>query len=88
MNALRLETLTKSFIQHQQNQENDLLDYNMLNVMSSIIEYRDELEHLDTLITSFQTYHPKDSEIETEEKEDNRKDRFLESVLIVDKELK
>ncbi|MEK5133375.1 aromatic acid exporter family protein [Bacillus sp. FSL W8-0645] len=67
--SLRLETLTKSFLQHQQNQENDLLDYNMLNVMSSIIEYRDELEHLDTLITSFQTYHPKDSEIETEEKE-------------------
>lgn len=67
--SLRLEALTKSFIQHQQNQENDLLDYNMLNVMSSIIEYRDELEHLDTLITSFQTYHPKDSEIETEEKE-------------------
>lgn len=67
--SLRLETLTKSFLQHQQNQENDLLDYNMLNVMSSIIEYRDELQHLDTLITSFQTYHPKDSEIETEEKE-------------------
>ncbi len=67
--SLRLQTLTKSFIQHQQNQEHDLLDYNMLNVMSSIIEYRDELEHLDTLITSFQTYHPKDSEIETEEKE-------------------
>ncbi|MCY9409931.1 hypothetical protein MOF52_18320, partial [Bacillus inaquosorum] len=25
------------------------------------------IEHLETLITSFQTYHPKDCEIETEE---------------------
>ncbi|MBW5459480.1 aromatic acid exporter family protein, partial [Bacillus subtilis] len=36
-------------------------------IMASAVEYREQLEHLETLITSFQTYHPKDCEIETEE---------------------
>lgn len=61
------QLLTKSFLKNQQNTDDELIDYNMLSIMASAVEYRDQLEHLETLITSFQTYHPKDCEIETEE---------------------
>lgn len=61
------QLLTKSFLKNQQNCEDELLDYNMLSIMAAVAEYREQLEHLDTLITSFQTYHPKDSELETDE---------------------
>lgn len=61
------QLLTRSFLKNQQNAEDELLDYNMLNIMASAVEYREQLEHLETLITSFQTYHPEDSELETEE---------------------
>ncbi|PJM63056.1 hypothetical protein BLX91_18610 [Bacillus subtilis] len=61
------QLLTKSFLKNQQNTDDELIDYNMLNIMASAVEYREQLEHLETLITSFQTYHPKDCEIETEE---------------------
>ncbi|KPD36973.1 hypothetical protein AN475_08010 [Bacillus amyloliquefaciens] len=63
------QLLTKSFLKNQQNCEDELLDYNMLSIMAAVAEYREQLEHLDTLITSFQTYHPKDSELETDEDE-------------------
>ncbi len=37
--------------------------YHLLQVISAIIEYDEEIEHLDLLISSFQSYHKEDSEI-------------------------
>ncbi len=59
--------LTESFLKNQDKLKEELLDYNMLTIMASTVEYREQLEHLETLLTSFQTYHKKDSELEVEE---------------------
>ncbi|NPC91917.1 aromatic acid exporter family protein [Bacillus sp. WMMC1349] len=59
--------LTESFLKSQPTLTEDLLDYNMLMIMASAVEYREQLEHLETLISSFQTYHRQDSELEVDD---------------------
>ncbi|MFB6500246.1 FUSC family protein [Bacillus haynesii] len=59
--------LTESFLKNQDKLKEELLDYNMLTIMASAVEYREQLEHLETLLSSFQTYHKEDSELEVEE---------------------
>ncbi|ASB87648.1 UPF0421 protein YgaE [Bacillus sonorensis] len=56
--------LTESFLKNQDKLKEELLDYNMLTIMASTVEYREQLGHLETLISSFQTYHREDSELE------------------------
>lgn len=51
--------LTESFLKNQDKLKEELLDYNMLTIMASTVEYREQLEHLETLLSSFQTYHKK-----------------------------
>ena len=42
---------------------NKFTQYHLLQVISAIIEYDEEIEHLDLLITSFQSHHKEDSDI-------------------------
>ena len=43
--------------------EKEVSQYHLLQVISAIIEYDEEIEHLDLLITSFQSHHKEESEI-------------------------
>ncbi|MFJ7936638.1 aromatic acid exporter family protein [Sporosarcina sp. NPDC096371] len=38
-------------------EEEDFSSYHLLHILSSILNYEEQLEHLDTLIVSFQKYH-------------------------------
>lgn len=40
--------------------------FHIMQIISSIIEYNDNLEHLDLLVTSFLTYHHKENKISIE----------------------
>ncbi|MBM7605093.1 uncharacterized membrane protein YgaE (UPF0421/DUF939 family) [Metabacillus crassostreae] len=54
--------LTKVFMEFHQN--HDPTDfYHLLPLVATIIDYSEQLEHLDTLICSFQNYHKEDNEI-------------------------
>jgi uncharacterized membrane protein YgaE (UPF0421/DUF939 family) len=50
-----------AFLQHQDSEDLETQDnwYQLLSLVSSIIDYSDQLEHLDLLIASYQTYHQK-----------------------------
>lgn len=57
----------------QQNEFDDPEDpsfFHSMQVVSAIIEYGEQLEHLDLLINSFQSYHKSENEIEIEEVEE------------------
>lgn len=43
--------------------ENQITHYHLVQVISAIVDYDEYIEHLDVLITSFQSYHKKESEI-------------------------
>ncbi|MBT2758634.1 aromatic acid exporter family protein [Mesobacillus foraminis] len=40
--------------------------YHMMQLVSNIMEYGEQVEHLDTLITSFQSYHTEDNHVTVE----------------------
>jgi hypothetical protein len=44
-----------------------LTHYHIMQVISAINEYDEYVEHLDLLITSFQSYHKQESEVTTPE---------------------
>jgi uncharacterized membrane protein YgaE (UPF0421/DUF939 family) len=50
--------------------ESDLNTFHILHIFSAIFEYDEQLEHLDTLITSFQSYHKEDNEVGVRESEE------------------
>jgi hypothetical protein len=50
--------------------ENKML-YNLFPLISSIIEYGEEVEHLDLLIDSFQSYHTTENSFEISGEEEN-----------------
>jgi uncharacterized membrane protein YgaE (UPF0421/DUF939 family) len=43
--------------------------FHSMQIIASIIEYREQIEHLDTLISSFQSYHKDENEVDVEEEE-------------------
>lgn len=49
--------------QSQVADENQITHYHLVQVISAIVDYDEYIEHLDVLITSFQSYHKKESEI-------------------------
>lgn len=56
------------FVSQQKNlDENDPVLYHIMQIISSIIEYGEYVEHLDTLINSFQSFHKKENEVTIEE---------------------
>ncbi len=67
----RKELFTFFLAQHK-NMENDdeQIIYHTMQIISAIIEYDEQVEHLDTLISSFQSYHKDENEISIEEDEE------------------
>lgn len=57
-------------IQKEVSEENEQDIYHMMALTSSIIEYEEHIEHLDTLISSFQSFHKDDDELKIENIED------------------
>jgi uncharacterized membrane protein YgaE (UPF0421/DUF939 family) len=56
------QQLTEAFMEfHNENDRSCF--YHLLPLLSTIIDYSEQLEHLDTLISSFQSFHKKDNEI-------------------------
>ncbi|CAI9395579.1 FUSC family protein [Niallia sp. Sow4_A1] len=47
--------------------EEELKQYHMMQIVSAIIEYDENVEHLDTLITSIQVHHNHEAEVTIEE---------------------
>lgn len=52
----------EAFMTIQKDQESECF-YHLLPLVSTIIDYSEQLEHLDTLIYSFHSYHKEDNEI-------------------------
>ncbi|MEG0380628.1 MAG: aromatic acid exporter family protein [Kurthia sp.] len=47
--------------EHANEDEEEFSSYHLLHILSRILDYEENLEHLDTLITSFQQHHSKES---------------------------
>lgn len=47
--------------------EEELKQYHMMQIVSAIIEYDENVEHLDTLITSIQVHHQHEADVTIEE---------------------
>lgn len=47
--------------------EEELMQYHIMQIISAIIEYDEHVEHLDTLITSMQVHHKHEAEVTIEE---------------------
>jgi uncharacterized membrane protein YgaE (UPF0421/DUF939 family) len=62
LNRKELFNLFLSF-QSQVTDEHEIAHYHLMQVISVIVDYDEYIEHLDLLITSFQSYHKKESEI-------------------------
>ncbi|WP_026562277.1 aromatic acid exporter family protein [Bacillus sp. J37] len=60
------EQLTSMFMRYHEQHDTDCF-YSLLPLISSIIDYSEQLEHLDTLIYSFHHYHKDDNEIKLSE---------------------
>ncbi|WP_121664485.1 aromatic acid exporter family protein [Metabacillus litoralis] len=58
--------LMDAYMELQQNQ-NSTYFFHLLPLVSTIIDYSEQLEHLDTLIYSFHSYHKQDNEIKLSE---------------------
>ncbi len=68
-NCINNKELFNLFLTHQKlytNQDDPHL-YHTMQIISSIIDYGEQVEHLDTLITSFYSFH--DNEVSIEQKE-------------------
>lgn len=53
-------------LQKQVDKENEHYMYHMMSLISAVIEYDEHIEHLDTLIHSFLSFHKDDDEIKVE----------------------
>ena len=49
------------------NEEQSFSSYHLLHVLSAILDYEEQLEHLDTLIISHQNYHGEEIKVELED---------------------
>lgn len=68
--TLTQEELFQLFIDQQKliTTSEDLRLPHMMQIVSAIMDYHEHVEHLDLLITSFQSYHKEDNEVSIEEK--------------------
>ena len=55
-------------LQDHVDEENEQALYHMMSLISAIIEYEEHIVHLDTLITSFHSFHQKDNKVQIEER--------------------
>jgi uncharacterized membrane protein YgaE (UPF0421/DUF939 family) len=64
--AINKEELFQFFLEHQRNlsEENNPHLYHTMQIVASIIDYSEQVEHLDVLITSFHYYHNNEISIE------------------------
>ncbi|MFX3623311.1 MAG: aromatic acid exporter family protein [Ectobacillus sp.] len=73
MVCLRKDELIRSFMSYRNEERED--DYktwlHLFPLISSILDYSEEVEHLDRLISSFYTYHKPDEELEIDEKRED-----------------
>ncbi len=60
------EQLVSAFMEFHQ-QQDSICFYHLLPLVSKVIDYSEQLEHLDTLIYSFHHYHKEDNEIKISE---------------------
>lgn len=67
--SLNRKELFSLFIakQKEMNYDNDVTFFHIMQLISFIIEYDEELDHLDRLVKSFRIYHKKDNEVLIEE---------------------
>ncbi|GEK34631.1 FUSC family protein [Kurthia sibirica] len=57
-----MDVFAKYIVQeHAKEGEEEFSSYHLLHILSRILDYEENLEHLDTLITSFQQHHSKES---------------------------
>ena len=65
-NCLNKKELFELFLSHQQGlvQSDNHMLYHMMQLVSIIMEYGEQIEHLDTLITSLQSYHKDDQQVQ------------------------
>ncbi|RFU68164.1 aromatic acid exporter family protein [Peribacillus saganii] len=69
--ANRKELLALFFAQQREcDMDNEHLLYHMMPLVSSIIEYGEQLDHLTTLINSFKSYHVSENEVHVQQVED------------------
>jgi uncharacterized membrane protein YgaE (UPF0421/DUF939 family) len=68
---LNKKELFDFFLAHQREfaEQNNPHLYHTMQIVASIIDYGEEVEHLDTLITSFHSFHNNEVSIDDEEKE-------------------
>ncbi|KSU64277.1 hypothetical protein AS034_00045 [[Bacillus] enclensis] len=67
----RKELLKRMLTEIQNNSENEnVQNFHMLHIFSAIFLYDEHLEHLEKLITSFQSYHTEENEVEIREEEE------------------
>lgn len=61
--------LINLFLEQQKrlSEENELIYFHIMQILSSIIKYDEYLDHLDTLIISFKSFHKKENEVEIED---------------------
>ncbi|BCB02780.1 FUSC family protein [Bacillus sp. KH172YL63] len=55
---------------NQHKKDDNIHTFHMLHIYSAIFEYDEQLEHLEKLITSFQSYHKEDNEVMIGEEEE------------------
>ncbi|PRO65512.1 hypothetical protein C6I21_10065 [Alkalicoccus urumqiensis] len=68
--AQRRRDLVKTFMTHQTSDELDYDEWmHFFPVIALILEYAEELEHLDTLVDGFFTYHTENNEVEVSDRE-------------------
>lgn len=63
---LNKQDLLDTFLEHQKENSdpNNPSPYHLMQIVASIIDYGEQVEHLDTLITSFHSYHHNEVSIE------------------------
>lgn len=66
--TLNRDQLMDAFIKEIKNSEieNEFQPYHLMHILSATIEYEEQLEHLELLIRTFQTYHKKESIVSEE----------------------
>jgi uncharacterized membrane protein YgaE (UPF0421/DUF939 family) len=52
-----------SFLNHRKNPNDDTINDSLMLVIASVVDYREHLEHMDTLLSSYQNYHTTNSEL-------------------------
>jgi uncharacterized membrane protein YgaE (UPF0421/DUF939 family) len=61
-NKFNKQQLTEVFMEFYKDQDHSCF-YHLLPLVSAIIDYSEQLEHLETLISSFQSFHKEDNEV-------------------------